>query len=149
MSFFDALTEPTVIICLSFSLLLFFFPNQGKRIGDWILVLLGNTSVNIKSRIIAKSWCYRRGVLKKIYNPHEMQWQIVRTYSLMILFAMCVIIYFLLIFVGPLKGIGQLPVVVQLFVTTPVLVCEVLWLTQRANTRYLIRMAGKRVVNSK
>ncbi|QLE97463.1 hypothetical protein [Neptunomonas phycophila] len=148
MEFLSAFREPTVIISLSFSLLLFLFPTQGKKAGDRVLSKVGFLSGKVKVKIRVRRWGRNKKVIKTIRSPYEMQWQITRTYSLMLLFAVFITSYIILVAVGPLKGIGQLPVSVQYFIYSPVLALEALWLNQRENTKYLIKVAEERITRS-
>ena len=145
MEFLSAFKEPTVIISITFSFLLFLFPNQGRRIGEWLLNHLGDASQRLKGYIRVKAFGNKRVVVQTIRNPHEMQWQITRTYSLMLLFGVSITTYAILVAIGPLKDIGKLPVSIQYFIYSPVLVFEVLWLKQREYTRNLITTSYKRV----
>lgn len=145
MDFLSGFKEPAVLICFLFSVLFYFFPDHGRRIGNWILFHLGFLSDRGRTSIRLMHWRSKRRALEKIHNPYVMQWLIVRTYSLMILFAVSITTYTLLIAIGPLKNIGQLPPAMQYFVYSPVFVFEVLWLIQRESTKNLIKASKERV----
>lgn len=147
MEFFSAFKEPAVILSLSFSLLLYLFPNQGRRAGEFIISSLGGLSQSARTLVRVKRWRYKKKVLRAIYSPYQMQWLVTRTYSLMLLFAISITTYAILVAIGPLKNIGHLPSAVQYFIYSPVLVFEALWLMQRESTRDLIRASEKRVTN--
>ena len=76
-----------------------------------------------------------------------MQWLIVRTYSLMILFVVSISAYAIMLVVGPLKDIGKYPLSIQYFIYSPVFSLEALWLIQRETTINLIKASMKRVTN--
>jgi hypothetical protein len=147
MEFLSGFKEPVVLICFSFSVLFYFFPDQGRKIGRWLIAHLGFLSGRVRASIRLRIWKGKRIALDKIYNPYEMQWLIVRTYSLMILFAVSITTYAILIAIGPLKDIGKLPQAIQYFIYSPVIVLEALWLVQRETARSLISASKKRVTS--
>lgn len=72
---------------------------------------------------------------------------IARTYALLIIFIITFVVYLLMVALGPLKGIGGLPFVVQAFIASPIYVAETLWLFQRERMIKLVRIAERRVTN--
>ncbi|MFT6816144.1 MAG: hypothetical protein ACJAZ3_002062 [Sphingobacteriales bacterium] len=147
MDFLSGFKEPVVLVCFTFSVLFYFFPDQGKRIGGWLITHLDFLSHRIRRSVRIRRWKGKKKALEKIYNPYEMQWLIIRTYSLMLLFAASITTYAILIAIGPLKDIGTLPVPIQYFIYSPVLVFEVLWLIQRETAKSLVKASIKRVTN--
>jgi hypothetical protein len=151
MEFFSALKEQTVIISLSFSLILYLFPDQGKRVGKWIIstiqIFASGLSLTIKQRIKVRRYRKNKAIVKKINSPYQMQWEITRSYSFMLLFSIFISSYILLIAMGPLKGIGNLPVTLQYIIYSPVLILELLWLIQRDRAKSLIKIAEKRITS--
>jgi len=147
MDFLSAFQEPGVLISLSVSLLLYFFPDKGRVARIWLLTHIGSTSTRLRRRFRLQKWKYRKKFLLKAYNPYEVHWQVIRTYSLMLMFAISITTYVLLIAIGPLKDIGKLPEPVQYFIYAPVLVFETLWLLQKDYAQSLVRAAGKRVTS--
>lgn len=147
MDFLSAFKEPAVIICLTFSLLFYIFPNHGRRFGDWLVSHLGDFSQRIRILVRVRTWRRKKQALKQIYSPYEMQWLVTRTYSLMLLFGVSITTYVTLLAIGPLRGIGELPVAVQYLTYSPILVFEILWLMQREATRSLIKASLKRVTS--
>ncbi len=147
MEYLSAFREPGVIISVTITVVGLLFSSHFKKTGDWIIKHLGLLPGRLKADAKVKFWRYKRQYLERVYNPAELNWQIVRTYSLMLLFAMSLTLYVLLLAIGPLKGIGTLPTGIQLFICSPVLVLEALWLFQREYTRALIDTAGKRVTS--
>lgn len=145
MEFLSGFKEPEVLICFLFSVLFYFFPDQGRKIGSRLITHLGFLSGRVRASIRLRMWKGKRIALDKIYNPYEMQWLIVRTNSLMILFVVSITTYVMLIAIGPLKDIGKLPQAIQYFLYSPVLLFEALWLVQRETTRGLIKASKKRV----
>lgn len=145
MEFLSAFKEPGVYVPMLLTLVVYLFPSHGKRVGDWLLRHMGTLCTPVKNYLKVKSWGYKRAFLTNVYNPSAVNWHIVRTYSLMLLFAISITLYVLLVAIGPLKGIGKLPMVVQWFIYSPVLVLETLWLVQREYTRSLINVVGRRL----
>lgn len=147
MDFFSVFKEPGVIVCLGFSFILYLFPAQGKLAGQWIISHIGGASSRIRLLLRLKNWKYKKSLLSQADNPAEVQWQILRAYSLMLMFGISITTYVLLVAVGPLGNIGDFPVSVQYFIYSPVLVLEVLWLLQRERALSLVRARGKRVTS--
>ena len=145
MDFLSGFKEPAVLICFTFSVLFYLFPEQGKSMGRWLVTRSDFLSLRIRSSVRMMLLKNKKRALEKIYNPYEMQWLIIRTYSLMLLFAVSITNYAILIAIGPLKDIGELPVAIQYFIYSPVLVFETLWLIQRETTISLIKASRKRI----
>jgi hypothetical protein len=147
MDSLSAFKEPGVFIPLLFTLLFYLFPSHGKQLGDWLIKCVGSLCLPAKKYLKVKCWGYKRRFLNRVHNPSEVNWHIVRTYSLMLMFSMAITVYVLLIALGPLKGIAAFPFGVQWFIYSPVLVLEALWLNQRDYTRSLINAVVKRQRN--
>jgi hypothetical protein len=139
----EVFLEPAVIVGLIAVLL-------SKRLADLGEFLLGHMSLvpsKALGRVRVLRWRYRKNLILSARNQHKVTWAIVRTYSLLIFFVLVIVLYLLLITIGPLKGIGDLPQAVQAFIAAPIYITEVLWLLQKEKAQDIITASEKLVTS--
>ncbi|WP_045857950.1 hypothetical protein [Teredinibacter purpureus] len=141
----EVLLEPAVIVSLIGSLLIAMLSKRLAGLGEFFLGHVSLIPSKAIGRIRVLKWRYRKNLILSARNQHRVTWAIVRTYSFLIFFVLVIVLYLLLITIGPLKGIGNLPGSVQAFIAAPIYIIEVLWLLQKEKAQDLIKVAEKRV----
>ncbi len=140
MDVLKQILDPSVVISL---LLAIFSPYLG-RIGRVIIRWFGSTPAILKKHW--KVWRWKK--IRKYHiisrNPHEITWNIVRTYFYLTTFIMCMLFYIVFAKLGTFGNIVDFPAKIQHFIFSPVYVFEVLWIKQRGFTRELIELKDKR-----
>ena len=143
----DVFLEPAVIVSLVCSLLIAMLSKRLTHVGEYLITHISPFPERIRTRIRVLRWQNRKKLILDALSYHKVTWSIIRTYTLLIFFALAIVLYLLLIAIGPLKGIGTLPWPIQAFIASPVYVLEVLWLLQKEKTTVLVRVAEQRVTN--
>jgi len=143
----DVLYAPAVLVSLFGSLLIALFSRRLARLGEYLIAHLSLLPHRFRGRLKAKRWRSRRQLIESARGHHSVTLSITRTYALLLIFVLTLVVYILLVTLGPLKGIGELPLAVQAFVASPIYVTEALWLFQRERMAKLVRIAEKRVTN--
>ena len=143
----DIIFEPSVIISIVTSLLFAMLSKRLANLGERTIAYLTSFSFKIKNKINILKWRRKRVLLLSIRNEHKITQAIIRTYTFFILFSLVFISYMFLLTIGPLKGIGNLPSSIIIFISSPIYFFEVLWLVQREKTRTLIKIADEKITN--
>jgi len=139
MEYISTLTEPTIII----GLLIAIFAKYLSKLGEFAVNHATLMPTKVLTVLRVRKWKYKRSLLLNSRNQSEVTWQIIRTYAFMLMFCILFFTYMFLTLIGPLKGSGNLPTSVQLFIGAPIFVFETLWLLQRSYTRDLIYVCNK------
>lgn len=142
----DILFEPAVIISIVFSLLIAMLSKRLTRMGEYFISHMSLLSVKIRNKIRAINYKRRRKLILTVRSHHKVTWAIIKTHTLLIFFVLVSILYILLILLGPLRGIGNLPSSIQLLISSPIYLFEILWLFQRDKTQVLMKIADERVM---
>ncbi len=140
-----AILEPTVLISILFSLLIALFSRRLSKFGEQLISYISSSPNKFHNYVVRQKWKSYRKVINAVRGQHQITLSIVRTYSFLIVFLIVMFTYLYLIIFGALKGFGELPSSVQLFIASPIYVFEVLWLMQKEKMLFLIRVAEKRV----
>ncbi len=143
----EVLLEPAVIVSLISSLLIAMLSTRLAGLGEFLLGHVSLLPSKAISRIRTVKWRYKKNLILNARNQHKVTWAIVRTYAFLIFFVLVIVLYLLLITIGPLKGIGNLPGAVQAFIAAPIYVIEVLWLLQKEKAQDLVKVAEQRVTS--
>ena len=139
--------EPSVIASLCVSLIIALLSKRLARFGEYLIDHLFLVPMRVKTQIRLLGFRRRKELILDARSYHKVTWSIVRTYTFLIFFSLAVLLYLLLIAIGPLKGIGSLPKTVQMFIAAPIFVFEILWLLQKDKAKSLIRISEQRVTN--
>lgn len=143
----EVLLEPAVIVSLVGSLLIALLSKRLASLGEFLLRHASLIPLKTVARIRVLKRRHRKTLILNARNQHKVTWAIVRTYSFLIFFFLVIALYLLLITIGPLKGIGNLPRSVQVFVAAPIYIFEVLWLLQKDKAQQLVKVAEHRVTS--
>lgn len=143
----DVFFEPAVIVSLVCSLFIAMLSKRLTHLGEYLIVRLSPFSGKIRTRIRVLRWQKRKKLILDARSYHKVTWSIIRTYTLLIFFVLAIVLYLLLIAIGPLKGIGSIPWPIQAFIASPIYVFEVLWLLQKEKATVLVRVAEQRVTS--
>ena len=143
----DVLFEPAVLVSLVVTVLGAMFAKRLSMLGESLIGQISLISRKSRTRLRVKRWKSRRKLIDSARGHHSVTLSIVRTYALLLLFLTVFAVYLLLIVLGPLKGIGQLPFSVQALISSPIYITEALWLVQRERMFNLVRIAESRVTN--
>lgn len=143
----EVLLEPAVVVSLVGSLLIAMLSKRLANLGEFLLGHVSLIPSKALTRICVLKWRYRKNLILSSRNQHKVTWAIVRTYSFLVFFVLVIVFYLLLITIGPLKGIGNLPGAVQAFIAAPIYIFEVLWLLQKERAQDLVKVAGQRVTS--
>ncbi|MET4162881.1 hypothetical protein ABIE61_002742 [Marinobacterium sp. MBR-111] len=139
--------EPAVLISLFGSLIIAMLSSRLNVFGDFIIDHISIFPMKVKSFLCRFDWRYRKNIILKIRNPHRVTAAIIRTYAFLILFFL-LFMFFIIIVIGfHVEEFSSLPLSVQMLVSSPVFIIEILWLIQREKTRSLIRAVGMRKKN--
>lgn len=141
----EVLLEPAVIVSLIGGLLIAMLSKRLASLGEFCLSHVSLLPSKAIGRIRVLKRRYTKKLILSARNPHRVTLAIVRTYSFLIFLVLVVVLYLLLITIGPLKGIGNLPRAVQAFIAAPIYIVEILWLLQKEKSQDLIKVAEKRV----
>lgn len=143
----EVLFEPAVLVSLLGSLLIAMISQRLTSLGEFLLGHVSLIPSKALTRIRVMKWRYIRNLILSARNHHKITWAIVRTYSFLIFFVSVIVLYILLITIGPLNGIGNLPGPVQAFIAAPIYIFEVLWLLQKEKAQELVKVAERRVTS--
>ncbi|MBV1928501.1 MAG: hypothetical protein KUG81_03210 [Gammaproteobacteria bacterium] len=141
----EVLFEPAVITSLLVSLFIAMLSKRLTRLGEYFISHISLLPKKVRTKIRVLKWRYRKTLILTARNQHNVTWAIVRTYTFLMFFVVVITLYLMLITIGPLKGIGNLPASVQAFIASPIYIFEVLWLLQKYKAQVLVKVAGKRV----
>jgi len=123
--------EPTIIV----GLLIAIFSNYLGKVGDLFVSLIKRLPPKITSYCRVRKWSYSKKVLLSSKNSNQVTYEIVRTFTLLLLFISTIVIYLFLAGSGTFKGLGSLPISVQYFINCPLFIFEILWLLQKDYTK--------------
>ena len=143
----DILLEPTVFASVVISLLIAMLSNRLANFGEFLIAHVSLLPVKVRNRIRVVKWRRKKKIILTIRNHHKVTRAIIRSYTLLIFFFLTSVLYMFLITTGPLKGMGSFPSSIQLLITSPIYLFEVLWLLQRDEAQTLIKVADKRLFN--
>ncbi len=143
----DVLFEPAVLISLVITLVVALLSKRLSILGEYLIAHISVIPGRFLERLRLKRWRSRKKLIEIVRGHHRVTLSIVRTYALLLVFLAVFAVYLLLIGLGPLKGIGQLPLSVQALISSPIYIAEVLWLLQRERMFNLVRIAENRVTN--
>jgi hypothetical protein len=143
----DVLFEPAVLVSLIVTLLVAMFSKRLSILGEHLIAHISLIPRRFSKRLRLKRWRSRRNLIEEARGHHRVTLSIARTYALLLVFLFAVVGYLLLIILGPLKGIGQLPTSIQALISSPIYISEILWLLQRERMFNLVRIAESRVTN--
>lgn len=143
----EILYDPAVLVSLLGSLLIALLSKRLARFGEYLITHVFLLPRRFRDRLRVKRWGSRRNLIERARGHHSVTLSIARTYAFLLIFVVSFVAYLLLITLGPLKGIGDLPFAVQAFIASPMYVAEALWLFQRDRMTTLVRIAEKRVTN--
>ena len=141
MDYLAVFTEPTILVGLAIAL----FAKYLSKLGEFFINNITLVPTKLLTFIRIKKLKYKRKLVNKSRNQPEVTLQIIRAYAFMLVFWALFFAYMYMLLFGPLKGSGALPTSVQLFVCSPMLVFEVLWLLQRSYTQDLVKTCGRYV----
>lgn len=141
----EALLQTNVIVPILISLILAIFSHRLGRVGELLISYISSSINSVHDYVVRKKWKLYREAICAARGKHKVTLNIVRTYAFLIIFLLIFFTYLLLILTGPLKGIGELPRSVQLFIASPIYVFEALWLIQKEKMLFLIHVSEKRV----
>lgn len=143
----EVLLDPTVIVSTIISLLIGMLSTKLTRLGDSLFSHASLIPTKLYTRIRMLKWRHKKKLILEARNQHNVTWSIIRAHAFLMLFALSVTFYLLAILIPPFKEIGSLPKSVQLFITSPIYILEVLWLIQREKAQELVRVAGKHITS--
>lgn len=143
----DVLLEPAVLVSFVVTLLVAMLSQRLSILGEYLIGHISFISNKSRVRLRVQRWRARRKLIESARGHHRVTLSIVRTYALLLLFLSIFAVYLMLIVLGPLKGIGQLPFSVQALISSPIYIAEALWLVQRERMLNLVRIAENRVTN--
>lgn len=143
----DVLFEPAVLVSLVITLVVAMLSKRLSILGEYLIAHISLIPGRFRERLRVKRWRSRRKLIEIARGHHRVTLSIVRTYALLLVFLAVFAVYLLLIVLGPLKGIGQLPFSVQALISSPIYITEILWLVQRERMFNLVRVAENRVTN--
>lgn len=143
----DVLWEPAVVVSFVVTLLVAMLSKRLSLLGEYLIGHISFISKRSRVRLRVQRWRARRKLIESARGHHRVTLSIVRTYALLLLFLSVFGVYLMLIVLGPLKGIGQLPFSVQALISSPIYIAEALWLVQRERMLNLVRIAENRVTN--
>lgn len=143
----EVLFEPAVLVSIFGSLLIAMLSKRLTRLGEYLITHISLAPKKVHGRLRILKWRNKKKLILTARSPHKVTWAIVRTYAYLIFFVLVIVLYLLLITLGPLKSIGKLPWELQAFIASPIYVFEILWLLQKEKTRQLVNVAEQRVTN--
>jgi len=143
----EVLYEPTVLVSLLGSLFIALFSKRLAKVGEYLIARVFLLPRRLRDRFRVRRWRARRNLIEQARGHHSVTLSIARTNAFLLIFVFSLVAYLLLITLGPLKGIGDLPFAVQAFIASPMYAAEVLWLIQRERMTKLVRIAESRVTN--
>ena len=137
------LASPQAVIGITAAVFLMFLEPVITRIRNGLWRLLKLTPKLASRTFRAFRYRYLLKLKKVRRDPLEITYQIARTNTYFLLFWGAVAFYLALIVLGPLSGIGGLPTSVQLVVSAPIYIFELVWLIQDDHAKELIKSAAK------
>ncbi|MFS1905840.1 hypothetical protein BCU30_006495 [Vibrio lentus] len=140
MDILELILDPQVIMSL---LLALFSPYLGK-LGKLIVKGFAKAPLTIKKFLRIRKWKRIRAYYLIYSNPHEITWNIARTYFYLTVFIMCMLFYVVFVKLGAFGDIDAFPQEVQHLIFSPIYAFEVLWIKQRSFTRNLIELKNRR-----
>lgn len=143
----NILFEPSVLISLIIPLVIGMLSKRLSLLGEYLIDHVFMIPRKFRERLRLKSWSLRRKLIEDARGHHRVTLSIARSYALLFAFLLVVTIYLLLLVLGPLQGIGQLPLIIQFLISSPIFILEILWLIQRGKMLNLVRTAENRVTN--
>lgn len=141
----EVFLEPAVIVSLLGSLVFAMLSKRLSRLTEYLLAHISLLPGKGRTKIRVLRWRYNKKLIQDARSFHKVTWSIIRTYTLLIFFILFFMLEVLLIFIGPLKGIGNLPYSIQALIFSPTYIFEILWLLQKEKTALLVRTAEQRV----
>lgn len=142
-SYLQSIQKPEFVLSVVVAIALILFRPLLDNLRSRIINFFFGSSRHARRFIRNMRVRHMRSIKKMRRNDAEIMYQVVRNYALLILFMGAIAFYLAMIALGPLKGIGTLPISVQCFISAPIFIFEVLWLLQNSKTRDLVLYRGK------
>lgn len=141
------LFEPAVVASTLIALAIALFSNRLARTGEFLISQVSVAPGKVRTRIRVARWRYRRRLLLAARSDFRVTYALIRAAVFQLMFFFTIGLYFLLITGELFKGIGNLPVPVQLFLSSPIYIFEALWLLQSERAKNLAKAAERRSVS--
>lgn len=142
------LTKPEFVISIVITIALFLFEPVLSKMRRVIYLSVTRSSVYLRGIFRGLQARHKRKLKNLRQNGDEVTYQIIRSHTYFILFIGSIGFYLGLMALGPLKGLGELPVAVQLLITVPIYIFEIIWLVQGSVARDLVDYRGRLHVTS-
>ena len=143
----EVLFEPAVLVSLIGTLLVAMLSKRLAILGEYVIAHIFLIPRRFRERLRLRRWRSRRKLIEDARGHHRVTLSIAKTYSLLFIFLLVFVFYLLLVILGPLQGIAQLPFSIQTLISAPIYISETLWIIQRGRMLNLVRVAENRVTN--
>lgn len=137
----DLFTDPSLVITLLIAL----FAKRISLFGEYLVRHVKFLPLKIKKSIRLAIWRHDKRIVQEASCNHKVTKAIIRCYFLCTCTFAFVSVYAFMALFGPLRGLGELPPSVQLLITAPIYIFEVLWLIQRERNKALLLVCEKRL----
>ncbi|KZX71455.1 hypothetical protein A3724_15425 [Alcanivorax sp. HI0033] len=139
----NALLQPEVVAGVVVTIALVFIEPVIRNVREFLWAVLRTSPSFVRSQLRASKCRHLRRIRRLRWNSDDLLFKVIRVHTYFVLFIFSIGFYIVLMSIGPLKGLSELPLSVQYLITAPIYIFEVVWLLLHYHVRELMASRAK------